>query len=202
MIIILPTVDRRQYFIHSRQTWTCTHNLARFYLFPTEFWSIHVAYRRLSYYFWGCAVVCLRINIFLYTHTSHRLQRALVYARESSDRSLPSVPPQWASLTLRWKDTGGRNRCMRRKRREQGGSEGVSVQVWDSARWIAQPSRQFITVIESGRESRGEKREGGWGIKKREERMEHSGGDRRSRLNRNEREAHWIINFMYNQIHS
>lgn len=47
----------------------------------------------------------------------------------------------------------------RRKRGEQGRSERVCVQVWDTARWITQPNGQFITVRErEGKREWGEKK--------------------------------------------
>ena len=60
---------------------------------------------------------------------------------------------------------GGKRR-RKRRRREQGRTEGVCVQVWDMARWITQPNRQFITVRERERgkaKGRRDVEEKGWG---------------------------------------
>lgn len=89
----------------------------------------------------------------------------------------------------------------RRKKGEQGRSERVCVQVWNTERWITQPKRQFITVRErEGKREWGEKK--GEGGEKRErdieekgphggkDRYEVGGGQKRGIHNSCDRETH------------
>lgn len=98
--------------------------------------------------------------MFLCTHTFHLFQCVGTHVCVGVVGQIFTFSSFSVSLTNLEMEGYRRDEQMRgekkRRKREQGRSEGVCVQVWDTARWIAQPNRQFITVRESerGRESR------------------------------------------------